>query len=116
MAETIEEQIEYGNRCEPHGNPTGTPGGADIMCSQCEMGLTTWVQDQSWVMWIGPRGGQIGFGSFRFRESEYTNPSIATLRRMARMKRFLMLFGTEDEALKPFVYEMHKSNEGYWTE
>ena len=116
MAETIEEQIEYGDRCTPHGNPVGTPGGADIMCSLCEGGLTNWVPDQSWVLWIGPKGGQIGFSSFRFRESEYSNPSQTTLRRMVSMKKFLDMFGTEDEALKPFVYEMHRSNEGYWTE
>ncbi len=40
MAETVEEQIEYGDHCEPHGNPVGTPGGADVMCQLCELGLT----------------------------------------------------------------------------
>lgn len=114
--ETREEQARYGGHCTPHGIMVGTPGGEDLMCGLCEMGFTNWVPDPSWVLRIGPRGGQIGFDSFRFRESEYRDPTQATLRRLVRMRKFLMLFGTEDEALKPFVYEMYQSNDGYWSE
>jgi hypothetical protein len=114
--ESVEEQIEYGNHCGPHGNPVGTPGGADIMCQLCEDGLTTWVEDPSWSLRLGPLGQYTIFNGFRFRESELASPSIRTLRRYIKFRRFLMMFGTEDEALKPFSYEMIKNNEGYWTD
>ena len=38
--ESLQEQIEYGDRCI-HGTNIGTPGGADLMCGACEEGLTT---------------------------------------------------------------------------
>lgn len=37
--ETLSEQIEYGRTCK-HGTPTGTPGGADLLCHHCEMGTS----------------------------------------------------------------------------
>lgn len=57
MAESIHEQMEYGSRCR-HGVNLGTPGGADLMCGYCEMGLDTWVEDPLWqlqfsVTWDG---------------------------------------------------------------
>ena len=116
MAESIEEQIEYGNRCEPHGNPVGTPGGADIMCHECEMGYNTWVDDPLWRLQVGPKGGPAYFHTFSFREGEYRNPSIQTKRKMVSMKHFLEMFGTEDAALTEFYYEMHSIAAGYWTE
>ena len=42
--ETVEEQMEYGDHCV-HGTNVGTPGGADLMCQLCELGLTEWVED-----------------------------------------------------------------------
>ena len=115
MAETDQEQIEMGGYCVPHGNPIGTPGGADIMCHECEMGLTRWVEDPIWALRVGPERGEVNFTTFLFRQSEYDNPSVATLRRMAKMKRFLMMFGTED-VLETFTYEMHRVQGGYWAE
>lgn len=44
MAESIAEQMEYGDHCK-HGTNIGTPGGADLMCHWCEMGMDTWVNN-----------------------------------------------------------------------
>jgi hypothetical protein len=114
--ESVQEQIEYGNVCTPHGNPVGTPSGFDIMCYECEMGLNTWNADPEWILFVGPKGRQARMHSFRFRESEYSAPTWAARLRMVQMRKFLMLFGTEDEALKSFVYQMSRNRDGYWGE
>lgn len=37
--EPLWEQVAYGDHCM-HGTAIGTPGGADLMCGPCEMGMT----------------------------------------------------------------------------
>lgn len=49
MAESIEDQMYYGDHCK-HGTNIGTPGGADLMCHWCEMGMDTWVANPAFEM------------------------------------------------------------------
>lgn len=51
MAETVQEQMEYGSYCK-HGTNVGTPGGADLMCHNCEMGYDTWYDDPAWILQV----------------------------------------------------------------
>lgn len=39
--ESVAEQIEYGMNICIHGRNLGTPGGADLMCGDCEAGFTS---------------------------------------------------------------------------
>jgi hypothetical protein len=40
VAETDQEQLDYGNVTCVHGMNLGTSGGADFMCGECESGFT----------------------------------------------------------------------------
>lgn len=51
VAETVEEQMEYGAICI-HGRNLGTPGGADLMCGYCEEGMDTWVDDSRYALFL----------------------------------------------------------------
>jgi len=73
MSETLQEQIEYGSRCKPHGVPLGTPGGADLMCGLCESGMTTWVADKHYeLVYYANVDWPIKFGSLGY-ESDGIN-------------------------------------------
>ena len=37
--EPLWEQVAFGDHCI-HGTAVGTPGGADLLCGMCEMGMT----------------------------------------------------------------------------
>ena len=63
--ESVAEQIEYGIDICIHGRNLGTPGGADLMCGDCEAGFTShhvcivcdtklWVQHGQWVVKCEP--------------------------------------------------------------
>jgi hypothetical protein len=65
VAETDQEQLEYGNVTCVHGMNLGTSGGADFMCGECESGFTNgqvclvcdetlWLQHGMWVLTCKP--------------------------------------------------------------
>jgi hypothetical protein len=122
MAETVQEQIEYGNRCTPHGNPVGTPGGADIMCHECEMGLTKWVDNPTFMLQMrllshGPplhyQSHWIGLGEHLTIQRSRMNKAN---RQLVKIHRYLTIFGGHDQLAGIFEWRMHQVRDGYWDE
>lgn len=134
--ESIEEQIEYGDYCQPHGNPVGTPGGADIMCQLCEMGMNTWIEDPEYKLQMGmvkdrivdPTAELLGIEAYlddddpaerwygvsiggSIRESQLHSPN-RTLVKLLRQLRKL----SEQIPYRGYAWWMQQVNSGYWVE
>ena len=84
MAETDQEQLEYGNVTCVHGMNLGTSGGADFMCGECESGFTNgqvclvcgetlWLQHGMWVVNCYP-------SVKRWKEARFMRETIADIR------------------------------------
>lgn len=103
MAETVAEQLLYGDHCR-HGTNIGTPGGADLMCQPCEMGLFRWVNDPLYTLTLDG----ISFLGWNFRVSEMGKADRAK----AKVRRWLRMHSHHWDG----VWEMRQLDAGYWTE
>jgi hypothetical protein len=121
MAESVEEQIEYGGYCSTHGNPIGTPGGADIMCHLCEVGFTKWVENPEYTLqmrlmspgkplyyqgaWIS-----LGPGFLTIRESQMVKAN----RTLLKIRKYLLVFAGHSPYDGIFEWRMKQTGDGYW--
>ena len=122
MAETVEEQMEYGSFCK-HGTNIGTPGGADLMCFHCEMGYDTWHNDPSWEMevrlnldgrWISPwmKAKDAWGGSMVFYRTSQLK-GVARTRIMAAAEHLCKVFDDVDINAH-YEFRMVQTSQGYW--
>lgn len=108
MGEPLHEQIGYGSYCR-HGTNIGTPGGADLMCGYCEMGLTKWVADPLYRLYIH---GQVPIPMVSWRLSEInTVLTMSVKRRIVHLKRLGRV-----AAEAQWELEMVEIESGYWEE
>ena len=115
--ESLQEQIEYGRWCE-HGQPLGTPGGADLMCGYCESGLTEWVEDRHMTLVVDIEGRRF-WPKNGFWLSSLDRPSIATLVQLAKLKKALVFWSglaRDAEGLLAVSLYMVEDRSGYWQE
>ena len=84
MAETDQEQLEYGNVTCVHGMNLGTSGGADFMCGECESGFTERVTCDTCgdVMWLqeGQRIVNCYPSVKRWKEARFFREQITEIR------------------------------------
>ena len=112
--ESLHEQIEYGSWCQ-HGQPLGTPGGADLMCGYCEDGLDTWVEDPYMVLVLTLDGARHRPSSGFWASDLDLHPPVAELRRLAKFKAELVFWSDlAAEADCPISFEMVQGRGGYW--
>lgn len=119
MSESLNEQIQYGMRCQ-HGTSLGTPGGADLMCGYCEDGLDVWVDDPRFrLVQITNDGRSIPFLGFEFWLSDLDDdPDRLWGRFVSAWRPFLSV---DDETWKSMseigmIWTFEQSRSGYWTE
>ena len=84
MAETDQEQLDYGNVTCVHGMNLGTSGGADFMCGECESGFTERVTCDTCddVMWLqeGQRIVNCYPSVKRWKEARFFREQITEIR------------------------------------
>ena len=115
MAEDLWEQQYYGDYCK-HGTNVGTPGGADLMCGYCEMGLDRWVDDPRYALYLGlnqdVEDKWRGIKQFEYRES---TAHLWTTR--ARLERVIEEWSEVAERADITLYwQVHREDGGYWDE
>lgn len=109
--ETIQEQIEYGSFCK-HGTALGTPGGADIMCQLCEIGLDTWVPDPTYrfIMILKHNGTSVEVR----RIGPWHESDINTGAGWAKLTRLAEIIQEVPDISDHFEFAAEKTSEGYW--
>lgn len=117
MAESVQEQIEYGDHCR-HGVAVGTPGGADLMCHYCEMGMNTWVENPRYALYL----------TFGQEAPEYNDASLEELswrgepdkQTVAHIMSTARLWQRTVEKLHAgfptLHFEVRQTEKGYWSE
>jgi len=115
MAETVEEQMEYGTLCV-HGRNLGTPGGADLMCGWCEDGYTHWVDDPSYMLYVGFRQVPPKEAAFAmpisWRQSELTKGEVDW--GYVADCLGVGMAGMSPEMAGPFQWRVYQVEGGYW--
>jgi len=112
--ESLQEQIEYGTWCM-HGQPLGTPCGADLMCGLCEDGLTHWVEDPYLTLELTLDGARHRPNTGWWL-STIQNPE-GNLRALAKFKAGLVFWSDlAREADCPISFEMVEERSGYWVQ
>ena len=113
MAETVEEQMEYGSYCM-HGRNLGTPGGADLMCGDCEAGYTHWYDDPQYGLFFGFNQEPISSVGRTWRQSDLD--SGLTWAYISDRVEFTGYDENDDvrQVMRQFQWQVKKINDGYW--
>jgi len=117
MSETVEEQMYYGDHCK-HGTNIGTPGGADLMCQLCELGLDTWVANPAYEMmfeitWDDHVLLQPTATGVRWRAKDDHDFTLSKIMNLVEEHQRI---ASESDAVIVATYSVEQRDSGYWAE
>lgn len=109
--ESLQDQIEYGRHCM-HGTNIGTPGGADLMCGNCEMGWTWWVDSARYGLFIETVASGLTSGAV----VEWSDPLEADDDYIARAWSRIAEWAAMAEGHDELRLIVRQTRSGYWDE
>lgn len=122
MAETLEDQLYYGRTCV-HGRNVGTPGGYDILCGDCEMGYTKWVDEPLFQLqstWEHPNESRPvtmwadGKLAVYYRRGEWEHRNEWADAYMDRLRNWGEIAGKVKDSGGTVTFQMVQVDAGYW--